>query len=210
MYILLYKYVEVLNFYQSNLIFIVMSDKLKELEIKKLIKEYDFLLIEDEYKKELIEKHKTEFLKKINDRRNELGISPKIDVPITKEELDIKKEENSIEVNQETRKKIKNLYRKIVKLTHPDKTKSEKLINTYIKSKKYYEQNNLLELYLICIELEIKIDLSDFKIEELLKSVEKKRMELQKLEKSYLWMWVKAENDVEKEKIIKSFIEQNG
>lgn len=188
----------------------VMSDKLKELEVKKLIKEYDYLLIEGEYKQEFIEEHKPIFLKEINEKRCEMGVEPKIDTPLTKEEKDLKKETDKIEVNRETRKKIKNLYRKIVKLTHPDKTKSEKLINTYIKSKKYYEQNNLLELYLICIELEIKIDLSDFKIEELLKSVEKKRMELQKLEKSYLWMWVKAENDVEKEKIIKSFIEQNG
>ena len=83
-------------------------------------------------------------------------------------------------------------------------------LNLYIKAKQYYEQNNLLELYMICIELDIKIDLSDFKIEELLKSVEKKRMELQNIEKSYLWMWVNAENDVEKERIINSFIEQNG
>ena len=187
-----------------------MSDKLKELEIKKLIKEYDFLLIEDEYKKELIEKHKTEFLKKINDRRNELGISPKIDVPITKEELDIKKEENSIEVNQETKKKIKDFYRKIVKITHPDKTNSEKLVNLYIKAKKYYEQNNLLELYMICIDLNIIIDLNDFKMEELKKSVDKKRKELENLEKSYLWLWLHSETETAKEKIIKSFIEQNG
>jgi hypothetical protein len=43
-----------------------MSDKLKELEIKKLFKEYDFLLIEDDYKKELIEINKVEFLKLYN------------------------------------------------------------------------------------------------------------------------------------------------
>ena len=44
-----------------------MSDKLKELEIKKLFKEYDFLLVEDDYKKELIDTNKGEFLKKINE-----------------------------------------------------------------------------------------------------------------------------------------------
>lgn len=187
-----------------------MSEKLKELEIKKLIKEYDFLLIEDEYKKELIEKHKAEFLKKINDRRNELGIQPKIDPPLTKEEKDIKKEEKKIEVNRETKKKIKDLYRKIVKITHPDKTNSEKLVNIYINAKKYYEQNNLLELYMICIDLNIIIDLNDFKMEELIKSVEKKRIELENLEKSYLWLWLHSETEDDKERIINSFIEQNG
>lgn len=187
-----------------------MSDKLKELEIKKLIKEYDFLLIEDEYKKELVEKHKPEFLKKINDRRNELGIPPKIDPPLTKEEKEVKKEEKKIEVDRETKKKIKDLYRKIVKITHPDKTNSEKLVNLYIKAKKYYEQNNLLELYMICIDLNIIIDLNEFKMEELLKSVQKKRIELENLEKSYLWLWLHSETEDDKERIINSFIKQNG
>jgi hypothetical protein len=185
-----------------------MSDKLKELEIKKLFKEYDFLLIEDDYKKELIEINKVEFLKKINDRRDEMGIPPKINPTLTNEEKNIKKEEK-IEVNSETKKKIKDIYRKIVKITHPDKTHSEKLISLYIKSKKYYEQNNLLELYLICIDLNIVIDVSDFKMEELIKSVEKKRVELEKIESSYLWLWVHSNTEEEKEKIINLFIIQN-
>jgi hypothetical protein len=185
-----------------------MSDKLKELEIKKLFKEYDFLLVEDDYKKELIDVNKGEFLKKINEKRSEMGIPPKIDSRLTKEGKNIKKEEK-IEVNRETKKKIKDLFRKIIKITHPDKTHSEKLINVYIKSKKYYEQNNLLELYLICIDLNIIIDLSDFKMEELIKSVEKKRVELENIESSYLWLWVHSNTEEEKEKIINLFIEQN-
>ena len=187
-----------------------MSNKLKELEIKKLIKEYDYLLIEDEYKNEFIEKYKPEFLKKINDKRVEMGVEPK-EPKKEDEEKNIEKKENDvIEVNRETRRKIKDLYRKIVKRTHPDKTNSEKLIEVYIKAKKYYEQNNLLELYLICIELNIKIDLNEFRTEDLIKSIEKKKMELENIKKSYLWLWVNAETDESKENIIKIFIEQNG
>jgi len=205
----IYKYIKILNISQTYLIFIDMSDKLKELEIKKLFKEYDFLLVEDDYKKELIDVNKGEFLKKINEKRSEMGIPPKIDSPLTKEEKEVKKEEKKIEVNRETKKKIKDLYRKIVKITHPDKTNSEKLVNLYIKAKKYYEQNNLLELYMICIDLNIIIDLSDFKMEELIKSVEKKRVELENIESSYLWLWVHSNTEEEKEKIINFLIEQN-
>jgi hypothetical protein len=82
----IYKYIKILNISQTYLIFIDMSDKLKELEIKKLFKEYDFLLVEDDYKKELIDVNKGEFLKKINEKRSEMGIPPKIDSPLTKEE----------------------------------------------------------------------------------------------------------------------------
>lgn len=186
-----------------------MSDKLKELEIKKLMKEYDYLLVEDEYKKEFIDKHKPEFLKKINDMRVELGVGDDSSKQPTDEERAVEKEKEKIEVNRETRKKIKDLYRKIVKITHPDKTNSEKLINHYINAKKYYEQNNLLELYLICIDLSIKVDLSDFKMEELVKSIEKKRSELNAVKKSYLWMWVNAKTDEDKNNIVKLFVYKN-
>ena len=187
-----------------------MTNKLKELEIKKLIKEYDYLLVEDEYKDEFIDKYKPEFLKKINDKRVELGIDPKDEKPITEEQKEIEKKEDKIEVNRETRRKIKDLYRKIVKITHPDKTNSEKLLNHYINAKKYYEQNNLLEIYLICINLNIDVDLGDFNIDDLIKSIEKKKIELENIKKSYLWMWVNSETEEGKDDIVKLFISKNG
>ena len=78
-------------------------------------------------------------------------------------------------MNRQTRSKIKDIFRKIVKLTHPDKTNSDKLINIYISAKKFYEENNLLELYLICINLNIDIDVSDFMVEDLIKTINKKK-----------------------------------
>lgn len=187
-----------------------MSDKLKDLEIKKLIKEYDYLLLEDEYKKQFIEEHTQSFLSSINEKRKEMGVEYKESQTINNKEKKQKEEEKIIEVNRETRRKIKDIFRKIVKLTHPDKTNSEKLVNIYIKAKKFYEQNNLLELYLICIDLHIDIDLSDFSINDMIKTIEVKKNELINLEKSYLWLWVNAKTDSEKENIIKIFIEKNG
>ena len=115
-----------------------MSDKLKDLEIKKLIKEYDYLLLEDEYKKQFIEEHTQSFLSSINEKRKEMGVEYKESQTINNKEKKQKEEEKIIEVNRETRRKIKDIFRKIVKLTHPDKTNSEKLVNIYIKAKKFY------------------------------------------------------------------------
>lgn len=181
-----------------------MLDELKDLEIKRLFKEYDYLLVEDEYKKTFIEKHRPEFLKEINKYRE------KIDKPIKKEPQ--KKKDNKkkvIEVNRETKRKIKKVYRKIVKITHPDKTNSKKLHEIHSKAKDYYEENNLLGLYLICIDLNIKVDFNEIKVEELKESINEKRKKLEGLESSYLWLWVHSNTEEEKEKIINLFIEQN-
>ena len=51
-----------------------MSDKLTELKIKKLLKEYEYLLIEDEYNENFISEYKPSFLKSIKEREIELGL----------------------------------------------------------------------------------------------------------------------------------------
>lgn len=184
-----------------------MSKELKELEIKRLFKEYDYLLIEDEYKKVFIEEHKPTFLKEINELREKLNKPPKENPQLSEENKNIKKD--VIEVNRETRRKIKKIYHKIAKITHPDKTSVKKLIETHAKAKRLYEQNNLMGLYLVCVDLNIDVDLGDLKIEELKQSIEKKRNQLGELKNSYLWLWVNANSDLEREKIINLFIEQN-
>ena len=52
-----------------------MSEKLKKLEAKKILQEYSFLLTDNEYKIELINEQKTEFLQQINDLKQKMGVS---------------------------------------------------------------------------------------------------------------------------------------
>ncbi len=115
-----------------------MSDKLIELKIKKLLKEYEYLLIEDEYNENFISEHKSSFLKSIKDREVELGLrEAEESIMVENSDLEDNKDETEVEKpeppNREIRRKIKNLFRKIVKLTHPDKVNSEHLIEKYIK-----------------------------------------------------------------------------
>lgn len=51
-----------------------MENQLKNLEIKKMVQEYNFLLSDSEYKKEMIETYREEFLKEIQKTRVELNL----------------------------------------------------------------------------------------------------------------------------------------
>ena len=186
-----------------------MKEKLKKLEIKRIFKEYNLLLADDEYKKEMVNEYRSEFLSEIENKKKELGIKP--------EEVKIENIESSgqttetiktlIDVDENTKKKLKKIYKEIVKKTHPDKIDSEKYLEMYITSKKAFEENNIIDLYSICIDLEIDFEYDDTDIQSMLSIIDSKKSKLKNLESSYLWLWVHSPNDSEKEKIINLFIQ---
>lgn len=192
-----------------------MKEKLKQLEIKKIFQEYNLLLVDDEYKKEMINEYRADFLTEIENKRRELGIEP--EVPKTEDEPKAENIDSSdavadptktiIYVDEETKKKLKKIYKEIVKKTHPDKTNSEKHLDMYIKSKQAYEENNIIDLYSICIDLQIEFDYDVIDIKSMLEIIDHKKMKLKNLESSYLWLWVHSQDESEKEKIISLFIQ---
>ena len=62
-----------------------MSDKLFELQIKKLLQEYKLLLLDEEYKNELIGLNRAEFLKEIC-RKGGFTQEPEEPKPLLEEE----------------------------------------------------------------------------------------------------------------------------
>ena len=188
-----------------------MKEKLKQLEIKKIFQEYNLLLVDDEYKKEMINEYRADFLTEIENKRRELGIEP--EVPKTENEPKAENIDSSDEVadptktiiyvDEETKKKLKKIYKE----THPDKTNSEKHLDMYIKSKQAYEENNIIDLYSICIDLQIEFDYDVIDIKSMLEIIDHKKMKLKNLESSYLWLWVHSQDESEKEKIISLFIQ---
>lgn len=132
------------------------------------------------------------------------------------EEENIKdiEEENNKESDDDTEtknidnksKKIKKLYRDIVKITHPDKVKDEELNEMYIKATDYYENNDILGIYKICNDLKIEYDI-DPNDEFILKSkIEQLKRKIEFLQSTFTWKWVNAKDDSEKEGIIMKFI----
>jgi len=196
-----------------------MNEKIQKIEIKKILQEYNFLLLDDEYKKEVISENQNEFLEKVQKLKNDLGIEPE-----TESEEKVKNDDESEKdvnlpkkpkideesISKSTKDKIKKLYREIAKKTHPDKTKSENLINIYIRATAAVDEYNLIELFIICFELgiEVKMDIDDKEI--LLKLIELKRNELKSIEASFIWLYANSKTEEEKNKLIELFVNKHG
>lgn len=192
-----------------------MSDKLKQLEIKKLLTEYDYLIIDEEIKIELVNEYLPKFTEEVNKftnkiegKKEEEGSNKEKQININNDEpkeKEIKKVIEDDDLSEETKNKIKKLFREIVKKTHPDKTKSEDLIEIYIKAKDAYEANDILKLIHYANKLNISVELNDDEIKLFKDLITSKKEELTEIENSWLWKWYKADSEKEKDIIIRMF-----
>lgn len=201
-----------------------MNDRLLELEMMKIMQEYKLLLLDEEYKNEMISLNKVDFLKRVNDKGG-------IDDPLVE---DKEKESNNNELNEELKDELeeeldeleevdektsklkeglKKLYRKIVKLTHPDKTmhknNKKELSELYIRAKKAMSTMDVYEILIICDKLDIEyaIDINHKDILE--ENLQKKKMLLKSIESSFIWLWIKADSDDKKDSIVDLFLQKH-
>jgi hypothetical protein len=183
-------------------------DRLDELKINKIIQEYTFLKTDESLKREIIQEGTPVFLGIVNSRlvnidsgmlkeQDKTGhtepkkILPKIDV-------------DSIDNN--TKVKLKKIFREIVKHTHPDKTDNHDMNLLYMDAKIHYDSYDLFELYFIARSLSINMKLTLDETRTLNDLIEFKRNEIATLEQSYIWLWINSENAVDKENVVQSFI----
>ena len=137
-----------------------MDEKLVDLQINKLIQEYSFLKSDEELKKELINVKQKDFLDLVNGKLDELNPQDSNHESKTKQEPKSKKIEPKIDISgisENTKVRIKKIYRNIVKVTHPDKVDSEELKELYMEATEAYEAYNIFELCLISKKLNIKV-----------------------------------------------------
>jgi hypothetical protein len=183
-----------------------MSDKLKQLEIKKLLSEYEYLIVDDEYKQQIISDYSSQFINEINEKS---GIkeekSEEDEEIIPPEEREVIKKINDEDLTDETKKRMKSMFREIMKKTHPDKVQSEELIDIYIKSKEAYETNDILGFCCYANKLNVIVELSDMEVEILKDMIKKKKEELETIEKSWLWLWYKAGTEQAKDNVVKLY-----
>ena len=186
-----------------------MSDKLKKLEYQKCLMEYNFLLTDFNYKNEVINEYTQDFYslssekskEEIKEKKEEE--IPKIKIPETKK-IEPKIKDSDLPTG--SKEKIKKIYREIARLTHPDKVGNDEHIETYIRAKDAYESNDLMELYLICGELNILVDPDDQEIIVLKKLIEIKKEELKTIESSIIWKWIHSNDEKVKDELMKQFI----
>jgi hypothetical protein len=113
-------------------------------------------------------------------------------------------------IDESVRNKVKKLYRDIVKLTHPDRAKTDEHNDLYVAATIAMETYDLFELYNICAKLNIAhtIDAMDKPIIEM--RVQAKKDELASIERSYVWLWYHATTEADKLLYIRNFVENHG
>lgn len=179
------------------------SNKLNNLKLSLLLKELNLLESEQEYNNEFVEYYKPLFMEEVLKLNEEL--------PISSGETQFDKTDKvvKIDVNEEEEIKIKNIFRSIAKICHPDKTDDTYLHGKYGEAQKAYERNDLLTLYKIAMLLNIDVDIDENNITLLQRIVDEKKKEIKIVKSSFLWLWVNAKSDEEKLNLIKMFVSQN-
>lgn len=207
-------------------------NKLKSLEIKKLLKELEFTESDFEYRNLAVSEADSLFINSINDflgQHPELKkiyddkITEKINKTIEKiqkksndetEKLDENVQDDISPIEEEHKNdedktnisQIKKLYRDIVKLTHPDKVKSNKHNELYIKSSKYYESGNKIGIYSICNELDIEYEIEEDDVILISEQISNLKNKINFIESTFAWQWYNCEDEMLKSQILLNFI----
>lgn len=187
-----------------------MNDKLEQLAIKRLLKEYSFLVLDDEYKKEVISTGKSEFMKMVHDMRGDTPPPTSNEISEQTGEVPKKLKIDPSTVDPKVREKVKKLYREIAKLTHPDKTNSEQHVELYTQATEAMEEFDLMTLYNICDTLNISYTLGKEDKDVLKEHIKNKKEKLSGIENSFIWLFMHEEDEVKREQLVKLFIEKHG
>lgn len=185
-----------------------MSDKLKKIEFKRMLKRYESALEDLEYLEEMASEINSDFNSALAEkRRQDLFESKEV------EEMaeDAKEDEESESSSRDPL--FKKLFRKIVVKCHPDRMDPDlsikqqaEYLDLYDLANQANEEDNMALLIVVAIKLEI--ELSEDYIEHVQKIDEERQKVEQKIENiqgSVAWQWYHSEDEA-KEKLIDNYI----
>lgn len=210
-----------------------MANKLNILESKKLFREFNYLMSDVEFKNEFSREYGQEFeleLRKMLDEepiikqacRDIFGTQLDIDVT-SAVDANIELSESTeiiifsgdktsdepiikLESNNQT---LKELYRKIVQKTHPDKINSDVLNDFYVRAVEANKRGDILTIYAISSELGIKFEISDEEVVALRAQIEMIKMQQINFERTHFWAWANSKQDIQRKEIIRHFLVNN-
>ena len=205
----------------------------EEENLKKLILKSQYVVEEYEETKEKMELYLQELYKDFPEEYKKMIASQnsaakdennETDADISGSEESIEEAPEVKEIEEETQEdeqkevkkpeSMRKLYRRISKMTHPDKVESVFLNDYFKKASTAYSENNISEL--ITIASFLNIDTSDINkediISELKSDISNKQFHIAITKSSVAWRWAHAKTEKEKEKIkeiIKKYAKDN-
>lgn len=202
--------------------------KLKQLEIKKLMKELDFINSDFNYKNEIIQEADNSFINSVNSLLEQHPLlkevfDKKINNKIEnifqqkseeiKEKIEIEENinesfnfEDEVVVRKVIDKKVRKLYREIVKVTHPDIVINKKLNELYLKATQFYNENDITGTYSICDELDIDYEPEDSDNQIISEKIISLKSRINFMESTLTWVWYHSTDENEKEQMVLRYI----
>lgn len=203
--------------------------RLKQLEIKKLMKELEFIESDFTYKSEIVHDADNNFIKSVNDllekhpllkevfdkkinskidnifqRRSE-ELNDKIE-SINESNQEVSIEEEEVIVEKVIDKRVRKLYREIAKITHPDRIDNKKLNDLYIKATHFYDNNDIAGTYSICNELDIDYEPDESDNQLISNKINGLKNRISFIESTLTWVWYHSTDNTEKEQMILRYI----
>ena len=200
-------------------------NKLHQLEVRRLLKELDYVKSDFEYKNEIVFEADNSFMRSLNEflERNvvlkelfDKKINRKLDEMIRErsaenviESIPEVLEEESTEitiVEKVVDEKLRKIYRNIAKKTHPDKISDVRLNDIYIMASKMYDANDIMGIYTICDQLGIPYELSIEDSETLKSQISIMKERVGFMESTFTWKWYHTEDENERGHILIEYI----
>ena len=184
-----------------------MADKLLKMKYDKLLSELKFVEDDLVYHKSVMDEEQENFSKHFDKKMKELGLSIK---PPTAPK---KKQEKPKKKPRAKTKEMKDLFKKIATVTHPDKILELPLSEKIQKEKKFLEaseaaeEGRALSLHKIAKEVGIEIpEVSEIQLQVFEEEISNHREEIDRIKKTWLWIWKNAPTEEEKDSIISGYI----
>lgn len=199
-------------------------DKLHQLEIRRLLKELDYIKSDFDYKNEIVFDADNSFMRSLNDfleknivlkemfDKKTSGIDEMVRDRSTErviESISEAVEEESTEISIVEKlpdERLRKIYRNIAKKTHPDKISDARLNDIYIMACKMYESNDVMGIYSICDQLGIPYELSTEDVELLKSQVSMMKERIGFIESTFTWKWYHTEDENERAHILFEYI----
>jgi hypothetical protein len=177
------------------------------------MRELQFVESDYQYQSEILKLSDSEFLKNVDTILNQFPDLKEIYYRRQDEiyknvvvEPSIQSIQEEVEVVIPENVEAKKLYRDIVKTTHPDKIKNQKLNELYLEATDAYEKNDIITLYRVCSELKIDFDLPENYVDGLNQKISSLKKQISFLEATYTFKWIKSENQQDKNRVVIEFI----
>ena len=196
-------------------------NKLHQLEVRRLLKELDYVKSDFEYKNEIVFEADNSFMRSLNEflEKNvvlkelfDKKINRSIEEMIKKKSLEdvidhvpeiVEEESTEISIVDE---RLRKIYRNIAKKTHPDKISDVRLNDIYIMASKMYDTNDVMGIYTICDQLGIPYELSIEDSETLKSQISMMKERVGFMESTFTWKWYHTEDEGERSRILVEYI----